>query len=316
MHAIDEIDLVLLDMDGVVWRSHNLLPRARETIEALRSKGIRVGFVTNSSKKSRISAAQQLTKLGIPTDKSDCFTSAWSAAQLLRRRGFHPDGSRPEEQVLVIGSSAMEEELTEAKVPFTHIDVLLKEAAAHESATGDDDDDLLRKSNATVHLTRNQLAHVDLLDRCGGVLMGYDNEFTYSKLALMVLHLHLPRVDFFATNLDSTFPVNNGRLLAGTGAMFAAAAVASDKRPINSGKPEKDFAVSVLEHFGVLASRTLMVGDRLDTDVLFGKHSGMRTALVLTGVCNQEDADNAGEASKPDFVLNGLADLEPLALSL
>ena len=56
-------------------------------------------------------------------------------------------------------------------------------------------------------------------------------------------------------------------------------------------------------------SSSTFVGDRLDTDVLFGKKCGMKTILVLTGVHQREHLEKFGEECKPDIVLESIGDL-------
>ena len=59
-----------------------------------------------------------------------------------------------------------------------------------------------------------------------------------------------------------------------------------------------------------------MIGDRLDTDIQFGKNGGLKTILVLSGVTTQEIADKSH--IKPDFILNTIVDLKrpgPLSMN-
>lgn len=75
------------------------------------------------------------------------------------------------------------------------------------------------------------------------------------------------------------------------------------------GKPSKDLAELVLLTFGLTACRTLMVGDRLNTDIAFGRTVGMHTCLVLSGVHSREDARQAPADQQPHFVAETVVQL-------
>ena len=62
-----------------------------------------------------------------------------------------------------------------------------------------------------------------------------------------------------------------------------------------------------LERLGLPADACLMVGDRLETDIAMGRHVGMSTALVLSGVTRREDLSHS--SIQPDYVLESIADL-------
>lgn len=62
-------------------------------------------------------------------------------------------------------------------------------------------------------------------------------------------------------------------------------------------------------HHNIDIKRTLMVGDRLDTDILFGNRGGLKTALVLTGVTSKEQVQGCDLSSKPDFIFDSVVDL-------
>lgn len=62
-------------------------------------------------------------------------------------------------------------------------------------------------------------------------------------------------------------------------------------------------------HHNLDTKRTLMVGDRLDTDILFGNRGGLKTALVLTGVTSREQVENCDPSLKPDFIFDSVVDI-------
>lgn len=115
---------------------------------------------------------------------------------------------------------------------------------------------------------------------------------------------------YVATNADKTFPSEEG-LIPGAGAIVAALTAATDVDPIVIGKPSPEMVESCLRIMGTDASTSLMIGDRLDTDILAGQRAGIQSLLVLTGVSTREDVARTG--IHPDFIVNRLASMTALA---
>jgi 4-nitrophenyl phosphatase len=137
------------------------------------------------------------------------------------------------------------------------------------------------------------------------VVIGLDLDFTYAKLK--AAHEAIQRgALFIATNADSTLPTEAG-LVPGAGSIVAALAAASGRLPIVIGKPETPMLETAMMRMGVRPEETVMLGDRLDTDILAGERAGMPTVLVLTGVSTREDLASA--EALPDVVVSDLPSL-------
>lgn len=91
-------------------------------------------------------------------------------------------------------------------------------------------------------------------------------------------------------------------LPTGTGSLAAAVEIASGRQALVVGKPSPYMFECITEHFSVDPTRTLMVGDRLETDILFGHRCGMITMLTLTGVSRLEEAQAYLAAGQHDLV--------------
>jgi ribonucleotide monophosphatase NagD (HAD superfamily) len=114
---------------------------------------------------------------------------------------------------------------------------------------------------------------------------------------------------FVATNRDPYCPTPDGGL-PDAGAVVAALEAASGRCLEQvAGKPSRVMAEVLLERLGTAPQDTLVVGDRLETDVALGRAMGSRTAVVLTGVTTE--ASLSGCEDPPDFVLGTLEDLLP-----
>ena len=134
------------------------------------------------------------------------------------------------------------------------------------------------------------------------VVAGIDRTVTYSKLN-KATHLIRNGAFFIGTNPDKTYPTPDG-LAPGAGAILAAIEAAAGVAPWIVGKPSPAMYEIALERLGTKPSETLVVGDRIDTDISGAQVIGCKTALVLSGVTtlNQAMAWNP----QPDFILPDL----------
>ena len=109
-----------------------------------------------------------------------------------------------------------------------------------------------------------------------------------------------------ATNTDMSIPQARG-IAPGNGTLVAAVAAATGQSPIVAGKPEAPLFHTAAKRLA--ADRPLVVGDRLDTDILGGNNAGFATVAVLTGVDTRESILAARSMERPDFLINDLTDL-------
>lgn len=112
---------------------------------------------------------------------------------------------------------------------------------------------------------------------------------------------------FIATNPDSSGPTEDG-IVPACGAMAALIERATGRTPLFIGKPAPLMMRSAMNHLGVHSQNTVMVGDRMDTDIIAGLQAGMDTILVLSGVTAPETIDRF--PYRPTWVLNSVADIE------
>ena len=139
------------------------------------------------------------------------------------------------------------------------------------------------------------------------VVAGIDFELSYEALKQAALAIRAG-ADFIGTNPDKTFPTPEG-LVPGAGSMIVALETATDKTATVIGKPETPMFETALEIIGTAAENTLMIGDRLGTDILGGKQAGMKTALLFTGVTSPDDLIRDPDTVWPDVAYEGLPDL-------
>ncbi len=136
-------------------------------------------------------------------------------------------------------------------------------------------------------------------------VMGIDRSISFQKVAEATL-LVRAGVPFYTTNTDRTFPTPRGEI-PGSGAWVSVIQTATNVEPIIAGKPFPYLMELALEKLGTKKEETLVVGDRLETDIAAGQGVGCPTALVLSGVSTREQAD--AWTPKMDVIAESLADL-------
>ena len=156
--------------------------------------------------------------------------------------------------------------------------------------------------NAGYRITRN----AD--DGPVAVVQGFAPEVGWEQLAQASFALQRDEgVVWVATNTDWTIPVKGG-VAPGNGAMVSAVHLAVGRLATFAGKPETPMFDVALERFQP-SGKALMVGDRLDTDILGANRAGIASALVLTGIDGGKQLLAADATAAPTYVLSDLREL-------
>ena len=180
----------------------------------------------------------------------------------------------------LIGEDGLEEELTLAGIPFLG-------------------------GKADRQLKNEEIV---LEDGVAVVVIGIDRYINYAKIAKATLYLQRPGVRFILTNDDLTYPTPAG-LLPCAGSLSVIFSAACGRLPdVFIGKPQP-FMFTCIRAMdsSILPSSTLMIGDRLNTDIAFGNALGISTVLVETGVHTRQDVEKS--ADKPTFVLPSIGSI-------
>lgn len=163
----------------------------------------------------------------------------------------------------------------------------------------------------TAEVTAVGLVAVERADAApAAVVCGYSDRLGYPIFAEATLALRTG-VPWVATNLDPTLPTPRG-LVPGNGALVALLATATDRRPEVAGKPAAVLHRAAARRLE--ASRPLVVGDRLDTDIGAATAAGFDSLLVLTGVTDLAALLRAPAGQRPTYLsqdLRGLLEAHP-----
>lgn len=137
------------------------------------------------------------------------------------------------------------------------------------------------------------------------VVLGETRTYSFEAITTAI-RLVAGGARFIATNPDVTGPSREG-LLPATGSVAALITRATDREPYYIGKPNPLMMRSALRRIGAHSQTSIMIGDRMDTDVISGMEAGMRTVLVTTGISTRDSVENY--PYRPTMVLDSIADL-------
>lgn len=139
-------------------------------------------------------------------------------------------------------------------------------------------------------------APLPLDDQVTAVIVAFDKHFSLPKLLKATAYLERPGCHFLVTNTDAKSKLPGGVWMPEAGPIVAAVKAAAGEGFVYTllGKPDVALGELLIKEHGLVAERTLMVGDRCDTDVLFGLRCGFQTLLVGTGCHSMEDVCRLG----------------------
>ncbi|ODN02003.1 Phosphoglycolate phosphatase [Orchesella cincta] len=280
---MQDIDAVMFDCDGVLWLGMDPLENAQALVIKLRSMGKKVFFMTNNSTRTQEEFLEKFNKLGFEASVDEIVGTAFLAALYLKECGF-------KDKVYVIGSEGITKEL--AKVGIDSLPI------------GPDAVD------PTSLRWNPQDYNIDLDPSVGAVIVGFDHHISYTKILKAASYLNNDKCLFVATNTDEQFPARglSSIVCPGTGTFVNAVKTAAGREPVVMGKPEPFPFEYVQRKHNLQPNRVLMVGDRGNTDILFGRECGLWTLLVMSGVTDinsmrrwETSQDPAEKMCVPDY---------------
>ena len=261
---IESFDVVLADLDGVIYKGADSIPFAVDSINAAVADGVRVGYITNNASRTAASVAEHLEELGLTVAADDVVTSPQAGVRLLAEKVAA--GST----ILVVGGEGLTSVVEAAGFTVTH----------------------------------------SQLDNPAAVIQGFAPEVGWAQLAEAAFALHEkdgePGIPWIATNTDWTIPVARG-IAPGNGTLVSAVHTAVGRLPIVAGKPEIAMFDLAVERFS--AKKAVVIGDRLDTDILGANRAGLESILVLTGIDKAKQVLAAEKSQRPTYIVDDLRGL-------
>ncbi|WP_263145422.1 HAD-IIA family hydrolase [Pseudomonas sp. RIT-PI-AD] len=252
---LQEIDTVLLDLDGTVYIGREEVQGASRAVEKLKAQGKNVFFLSNNSSKNKADHVSVLRSIGVDSTPAQ----------------------------IVLSTDALVDYLVAANVEKIHV------LGTRSFKT------LLTEQGFQVEASEPEY-----------VVVGYDTELDYRKLVDACKHINAG-TDILATHGDAFCPSEHGPI-PDIGALLAMIKMATGKEPKRVfGKPSSDMVLPLIRRFGLDPKRTLIVGDRLHTDILMAKNLASYGLLVLTGATTRDQLESSPIV--PDFVINSIGHL-------
>jgi 4-nitrophenyl phosphatase len=270
--------LLLVDLDGVVYRGADPVPGVAALLAARAAAGDDVVYVTNNSMHYRADYVTRLAAMGAPVTADRVVSSPRATALYLVER---EPGVR---RVLTVGASGLDRELRDVG-----LDVV---AAAHVAE----------------RMAKEGLDGWAAAGHPDAVVAGLDPQLTYLRIAVAADCVRAG-ARFIATNRDPVYPTERG-LRPGAGSVIAAIEAAAGISPLVIGKPEPLLLEEAARAAGADPRTAVVIGDGLVTDIAAARAVGARSVLLLTGVSSRAEAEALPAELRPTAVA---ADADELA---
>jgi HAD superfamily hydrolase (TIGR01450 family) len=273
--------LLLVDLDGVVYRGAQPVPGVAAVLAARAAAGDDVVYVTNNSMWYRADYVTRLSSMGAPVSPDRIVSSARATALYLR------DLEPAVRTALVVGGPGLMHEI------------------------GDVGIEVIRSGDAADRWTANGRDAAAATGKVDAVVVGLDLELTYARLAVASEAVRAG-ARFVATNRDPIYPLEHG-FMPGAGSLVAAIVATCGIEPVSIGKPGPLLLQVAAHAVGRDVGDAVMIGDSLITDVPAAVAVGARSVLMLTGITQRGQIEALAEKDRPTAIA---ADAGELASAL
>lgn len=275
-----------------MWLHDKLFDGTNTVINRFVELGKKVYLITNNNQTTREEMAEKCKQMNFNLGLESMISSSHATACYMKQIGF-------DKKAYVIGSKALDKELQLAGIQTV--------------GCGAD----IIDSPLAIHVMK-ELKQMD--KEIGAIIVGFDEHFSFPKLFKAVNYLRNPEVLFITTNPDEKIDFPNFTF-PDAGPIVAAIQNVTRRSATVIGKPSRVLAeISLKQEAHIDSNRILMIGDRLNTDVLFGKNNNYQTLFVSeTGVHNmndvQEHLDKLEKGEGDDDTENQIPDFHITVLS-
>jgi 4-nitrophenyl phosphatase len=270
--------LLLVDLDGVVYRGTDAVPGVASVLADRASRGDDVVYVTNNSMHYRADYVTRLSSMGSPVSADRVVSSSRATALHIER---HETGVR---RVLAVGASGLERELRDVGL------------------------DVVTTGHAATRMHQEGIDGWTAAGAPDAVVSGLDPALTYLRLAAAADCIRAG-ARFIATNRDPVYPTERG-LRPGAGAVAAALEATTGVTPLTIGKPEPHLFELAAEAVGRTPAEAVVIGDGIGTDLAGAKAIGARCVLMLTGITTSAEVDALAPDRQPDAIAANAEELE------
>ncbi len=269
--------LLLVDLDGVVYRGTEPVPGVAAVLADRAARGDDVVYVTNNSMHYRADYVTRLSAMGAPISAETVVSSARATALHIAN---HEPGIR---RVLVMGASGLERELRDVGL------------------------DVVTVGHAATRMHQEGIDGWAAAGAPDAVVTGLDPNLTYLRLTAAADCIRAG-ARFIATNRDPIYPTERG-LQPGAGTVAAALEYTTGVVPLSIGKPEPHLLELAAEAVGRSAGEAIMIGDGIGTDLAAARAVGARCIFMLTGVTTRAEVEALPPDEQPTALAEDAAEL-------
>ncbi|CAG9320886.1 unnamed protein product [Blepharisma stoltei] len=268
----------IFDCDGVLWKGHRDIPGSFEVLQALKSNGKKLYFLSNNSTKTPEELSQQISSHGYPALPEEIYCSGAAISKYLKRK--HPNAKR----LYLIGTDQLKAQLAAHGYEILHISNI-------------------EQSIITSFEDIERFATGNPVD---SVVVGRDMRFDYNMGYMASLYIQ-NGASLISANGDSGLVLNSGKTIPGCGPLTAFLEIATRTKAEIVGKPSTFILDIIIEENNLEKETTVLIGDSMDSDIKVGKDCNVDTLLVLSGVTSVEDLPRYDFS--PNFILPNLASI-------
>ncbi|HMN23699.1 MAG: HAD-IIA family hydrolase [Ignavibacteriaceae bacterium] len=254
---LNKYNTFIFDLDGTVYRGDNIIPNADVTINAIKSLGKRVLFISNKTTGTVNDYYLFLKSFGLDIEEDEILNSTIVLKNYLLK-------NYPHKKFYAIGEQIFIDELTAAGLKYSGNPI-----------------------------------EIEI------IIVTLDRTLNYEKLEVAAKALE-NGARFFAANIDDTCPVDGGEVLDAGSTISALEKRTHKKLELHFGKPSDFMMDEIKLKLNGNLSKALLLGDRLETDILMGDKLGIDTALVSTGI---KLFENGNSEIKPTYRLESIFDI-------
>lgn len=264
----NQITVFMFDLDGVIWLSGEILPGVAEILQFLDSAKIHSCYLTNNSAASCEKVANRISTSGYQADANTVYTSAMATAHYLKHH-------RPDAKVLLLGSANLHDTIVHSLIPAYKL---------------------------TPEINPDQIDYSQFTD----VVMGIDWTVNYAMLKACCYAVQ-SGCGLIGSNADFSYPFLGGMHGPGAGSFISVVAGVTHTQPVIIGKPEPYLYQYACAQLLAQPHQTVIVGDRLDTDIELANRVGAPSILIETGIDKREKII-VGKTAVPTMVFHDLVE--------
>lgn len=274
LSLLDKYDNFLIDLDGVMWNGPNAIEGSSDAVSFLKSHNKRVFFVTNNAALTREELQSRFTSMSITSSTENLYTTGYAILRYLELN--HPGCKK----LAVMGMPGLRNYLKLAGYSIVYPPDLENPLKVIK--------DLLK---------------FEVESEVDAVVIAYDPNFDYFS-GLYASACVQNGAALIGLNKDRFF-IFGTSMIPASGCSIKFIETACGKNASFVGKPLRFLFDMIAQEHQLEPSRCLMIGDSMESDVLFGINSGIDTCLVLSGV-TKEDGISKYEF-RPNYVMDSLA---------